>query len=78
MRDLGRKQLTLHLSEALEAVPSDLEHFSLELGEDRRELIYTYDTRREHTGITDLINALRDKWEAAYLRTPHGAPVTLT
>lgn len=26
----------------------------------------------------DLINALRDKWEAAYLRTPHGAPVTLT
>jgi ABC-2 type transport system ATP-binding protein len=60
MRDLGRKQLTLHLSEALEAVPSDLEHFSLELGEDRRELIYTYDTRREHTGITDLINALRD------------------
>ena len=60
MRDLGRKQLTLHLSEALEAVPSDLEHFSLELGEDRRELVYTYDTRREHTGITDLINALRD------------------
>ena len=60
MRDLGRKQLTLHLPEALDAVPSDLDHFSLELGEDRRELVYTYDTRREHTGITDLINALRD------------------
>jgi ABC-2 type transport system ATP-binding protein len=60
MRDLGRKQLTLHLADALEVVPSALEHFSLELGEDRRELIYTYDTRREHTGITDLINALRD------------------
>jgi ABC-2 type transport system ATP-binding protein len=60
MRDLGRKQLTLHLPEALDAVPSDLDQFSLELGEDRRELVYTYDTRREHTGITDLINALRD------------------
>jgi ABC-2 type transport system ATP-binding protein len=60
MRDLGRKQLTLHLADTLEVVPSALEHFSLELGEGRRELIYTYDTRREHTGITDLINALRD------------------
>lgn len=60
MRDLGRKQLTLHLPEALETVPSDLDHFSLELSEDRRELVYTYDTRREHTGITDLINALRN------------------
>ncbi len=25
----------------------------------------------------DLVNRLRDKWEAAYLSTPHGAPVTL-
>ena len=28
--------------------------------EDRRELTYTYDTKGEHTGITDLIHALRD------------------
>lgn len=25
----------------------------------------------------ELVEALRDKWEAAYLRTPHGAPVRL-
>ena len=25
----------------------------------------------------DLVNALRDQWEAAYLSTPHGAPVRL-
>ena len=60
MRDLGRKQLTLHLAEALVDIPPGLQRFSLELGEDRRELVYTYDTRGEHTGITDLINALRD------------------
>ena len=60
MRDLGRKQLTLHLYEALDAVPPELQRFSLELGEASRELVYTYDTRGEHTGITDLINALRD------------------
>ena len=60
MRDLGRKQLTLHLFDALDAVPPALAGFSLELGDDRRELVYTYDTRGEHTGITDLINGLRE------------------
>jgi len=60
MRDLGRKQLTLHLSDALHHVPSGLQSFSLELGGEGRQLVYTYDTRGEHTGITDLINALRD------------------
>ena len=60
MRDLGKKQLTLHLYEALDAIPSALERFSLELAESRRELVYNYDTRGEHTGITDLINELRE------------------
>ena len=60
MRDLGRKQLTLHLSEVLDSIPPALDRFALELAEDRRELVYTYDTRGEHTGITDLINGLRE------------------
>ena len=60
MRDLGRKQLTLHLFDELDAVPPALAGFSLELGDDRRELVYTYDTRGGHTGITDLINGLRE------------------
>jgi ABC-2 type transport system ATP-binding protein len=59
MRDLGRKQLTLHLYEALESIPPELARFALELAENRCELVYTYDTRGEHTGITDLINGLR-------------------
>ena len=60
MRDLGKKQLMLHLYDELDAVPSHLDRYALELGEDRRELIYTYDTKGEHTGITDLIHELRD------------------
>jgi ABC-2 type transport system ATP-binding protein len=60
MRDLGRKQLSLHLADILDEIPAELQRFSLELGEGQRELVYTYDTRGEHTGITDLINALRD------------------
>ena len=60
MQDLGKKQLMLHLYDQLDAVPSQLDRYALELSEDRRELTYTYDTKGEHTGITDLIHALRD------------------
>ena len=59
MRDLGKKQLMLHLYEELEAIPPEFERYALELSEDRRELTYTYDTKGEHTGITDLIHELR-------------------
>ncbi len=59
MRELGKKQLTLHLYDALSAVPPVLGAYELELSEDRQALTYNYDTRGEHTGITDLINDLR-------------------
>ena len=59
MRELGKKQLTLHLEDALRAVPPVLSAYDLELSEDQRALTYNYDTRGEHTGITDLINDLR-------------------
>ena len=41
-------------------LPSSLEKYSLELGGDRQTLTYNYDTKGEHTGITDLIQELRD------------------
>ena len=59
MRELGKKQLTLHLYEPIEAVPPSLSAYGLELSEDRQALIYNYDTKGEHTGITDLINDMR-------------------
>ncbi len=59
MRELGRKHLTLHLYDQLEAVPAELAHYGLELDEARRALTYNYDTRGEHTGITDLMQDLR-------------------
>src|SRR5210317_1565393 len=60
MRDMGKKQLMLHLYDELNEVPAELSRYRLELSDDRRELIYTYDTQGEHTGITDLIQDLRD------------------
>jgi len=60
MRELGKKELMLHLTDALDAIPSSLSGYDLSLSEDRRELTYHYDTRSEHTGITALIGELQD------------------
>ena len=60
MREMGKKQLTLHLYEQLNTVPASLNKYELELSDDRQALIYNYDTKGEHTGITDLIKELRD------------------
>jgi ABC-2 type transport system ATP-binding protein len=58
MRKLGKKQLTLHLQKRLDAVPDALAAHRLSLGADGSELIYTYDTQGERTGITALLKDL--------------------
>jgi ABC-2 type transport system ATP-binding protein len=58
MRKLGRKQLTLQLQAKLSAIPPELAAHPLKLAADGTELIYTYDTRGERTGITALLKEL--------------------
>ena len=58
MRELGKKQLFLMLNEPLAEIPSALSSFGLELGEEGSELVYTYDSQRERTGITTLLGEL--------------------
>lgn len=58
MHKLGKKQLTLQLHEALDAVPDALAAHSLGLAADGGELVYTYDTQAERTGITALLRDL--------------------
>ena len=58
MRELGRKQLCLMLNEPLAEIPAELSEFGLELGEGGTELVYTYDSQRERTGITTLLGEL--------------------
>ena len=58
MRKLGRKQLTLQLQTKLAAIPPELAAHPLKLAADGTELIYTYDTRGERTGITTLLKEL--------------------
>jgi ABC-2 type transport system ATP-binding protein len=59
MRDLGKKQLVLHLQTPLAAVPEQLTDYHLELSDDRTDLTYIYDTKQESTGITALLSELR-------------------
>jgi ABC-2 type transport system ATP-binding protein len=58
MRKLGRKQLTLELHQPIDTIPATLEAFHLTLAADGKELVYTYDTKGERTGITALLDGL--------------------
>ncbi|HKS19796.1 MAG TPA: ABC transporter ATP-binding protein [Bradyrhizobium sp.] len=60
MRKLGKKHMTLHLHNKLEAIPAALTNYNLELSGDGRELTYDYDTQGERTGITSLLSDLRN------------------
>jgi ABC-2 type transport system ATP-binding protein len=59
MRKLGKKELVLHLNEPLRVMPPGLERYRLETRNGGNELVYTYDTHGEHTGITALLSDLR-------------------
>ncbi|MCC0806019.1 ABC transporter ATP-binding protein [Methylobacterium sp. W2] len=58
MRKLGKKQLTLQLQNPLPALPDELAPHGLALSADGQELVYTYDTKGERTGITTLLTDL--------------------
>ena len=60
MKKLGRKQLTLHLQNPLERVPPQLTNRGLELSADGVDLIYTFDSQQESTGITSLLRQLNE------------------
>jgi ABC-2 type transport system ATP-binding protein len=59
MQKLGKKQLVLELTEALETIPESLTSHNLELNSEARQLVYTFDTKGERTGITDLLDDLK-------------------
>ena len=58
MHKLGKKQLTLQLHQALDAIPAELNGHHLALANGGSELVYTYDTQGPRTGITGLLTDL--------------------
>lgn len=59
MARMGQKEMHITLSAPLDAVPKGLNAYDLRLSTDGN-LIYTYDTTANKTGITDLLAGLRD------------------
>jgi ABC-2 type transport system ATP-binding protein len=60
MHKLGKKQLTLQLQHPIDGIPPVLASYRLEKNGVGDELIYTYDTQAERTGITALLKDLTE------------------
>ena len=58
MRKLGKKRLALELQHPIREIPPALSHYGLTLSDDGGEIVYTYDTQSERTGITALLKDL--------------------
>lgn len=56
MTQMGKKQLEVQLTAPLSVIPKGLANYDLTLAPSGDALIYTYDTKSERTGITQLLN----------------------
>lgn len=60
MKKLGSKKLTLQLRQPLQSLPTALANAHLELSKEGTEIVYTYDTQGERTGIATLLSNLSE------------------
>ena len=60
LKKMGHKKLTIDLQEKLNEIPSNLEKYNLELDEDKMSVKYTYNVQAKQTGITNLLQDLKD------------------
>jgi ABC-2 type transport system ATP-binding protein len=58
MKKLGKKQLTLHLQEAMTQIPEALAEWGLALKNGGLDLEYTFDAHDERTGIPGLLRRM--------------------
>ena len=60
IKKMGHKKLTVELQDTITEVPEGLSKYNLEIDENNMSLIYTYNVQAEKTGITDLLQGLKD------------------
>ena len=58
---MGQKKLIIDLQSSIKSLPILLKNFNLELNNEGNKIIYTYDKKNENTGITSLLQTLRDE-----------------
>jgi ABC-2 type transport system ATP-binding protein len=60
MKKLGRKELTLNLTDVMEMIPPELAEWNLALQADGHELLYAFDANAERTGVPSLLRRMSD------------------
>jgi len=60
IKRMGHKKLTIELQDEIVVLPKELEKYNLTISDDKTSLIYTYKSRGEKTGITDLLRDIKD------------------
>ena len=60
LKKMGHKKLTVELQEEISKIPKNLEKYNLILGDKKMSVIYTYNVQAKQTGITNLLQDLKD------------------
>ncbi len=60
LKKMGNKKLTVELQENISEIPSSLNKYDLSLGSNKMSLDYTYNVQAKQTGITNLLQDLKD------------------
>ena len=60
LKKMGNKTLTVELQEEIKNIPTKLSKYKLTLGDNNISLNYKYDLREKQTGITNLLQDIKD------------------
>ena len=60
LKKMGHKKLTVEFQEKIENLPNTLDKYNLSLGKNNMSVDYTYSVREKQTGITNLLQDLKD------------------
>ena len=61
LKKMGQKKLTVYLQEKVLEIPNSLQKYNLKISEDGLSLDYTYNIQAKQTGITNLLQDLKDE-----------------
>ena len=60
LKKMGHKKLTIELQDKVEKIPSELHEYNLTISNDNYSLIYNYNLHAERTGITKMLQDLKN------------------
>ena len=61
LKKMGQKKLTVYLQQEVLDIPNSLKKYNLKIREDNISLDYTYNVQAKQTGITNLLQDLKDE-----------------